>query len=41
VEGPAVLRPVDEATFVSTNSTAQWGMAAIECLAFAPEGIDG
>jgi hypothetical protein len=40
VKGPAVLHPVDEAPFVSTNSTAQWGMAAIECLAFAPEGID-
>jgi hypothetical protein len=33
VTGPAVLNPVDEAAFVSTNSTAQWGLAAIECLA--------
>jgi hypothetical protein len=41
VEGPAVLQPVDEAPFISTNATAQWGMAAIECLAFAPQGIDG
>jgi hypothetical protein len=31
--GPAVLRPVDEAAEVSTNGTAQWGLAAIECLA--------
>jgi hypothetical protein len=35
--GPAVLRPVDEAAFVSTNGTAQWGLAAIQCLALAPE----
>jgi hypothetical protein len=30
-----VLRPVDEAAFVSTNATAQWGLAAIENLALA------
>lgn len=35
VTGPAVLRPVDEAAFVSTNATAQWGLAAIQCLALA------
>ena len=34
IKGPAVLRPVDEARGVSTNDTAQWGLAAIECLAF-------
>jgi hypothetical protein len=33
VSGPAVLRPVDEAFGVSTNGTAQWGLAAIQCLA--------
>ncbi|HEY8993492.1 MAG TPA: Tat pathway signal sequence domain protein [Lacunisphaera sp.] len=33
--GPVVLRPVDEAPFVSSNDTAQWGLAAIECLALA------
>lgn len=33
--GPAVLRPVDEAAWVSTNGTAQWGLATIECLALA------
>jgi hypothetical protein len=37
IAGPAVLRPVDEAAFVSSNGTAQWGLAAIECLALAPE----
>lgn len=31
--GPDVLRPVDEADGVSTNGTAQWGLAAIQCLA--------
>ncbi len=33
IEGPAVLRPVDEAREVSTNGAAQWGLAAIQCLA--------
>ena len=36
ITGPAVLRPVDEAPGVSTNGTAQWGLAAIECLALVP-----
>ncbi|MBB6093659.1 hypothetical protein HNQ60_002540 [Povalibacter uvarum] len=40
IVGPAVLNPVDEAAWVSTNSTAQWGLAAIECLAFAGEGLE-
>jgi hypothetical protein len=35
IEGPAVLNPVDEAPGVSTNASAQWGLAAIECLAYA------
>lgn len=35
LSGPAVLRPVDEAAWVSTNGTAQWGLAAIQCLALA------
>jgi len=35
IEAPAVLNPVDEAPGVSTNATAQWGLAAIECLAYA------
>jgi hypothetical protein len=35
IEGPAVLNPVDEVPGVSTNATAQWGLAAIECLAYA------
>lgn len=39
VEGPEVLRPVDEAPWVSTNGSAQWGLAAIECLALAGEAM--
>jgi hypothetical protein len=35
IEAPSVLNPVDEAPGVSTNATAQWGLAAIECLAYA------
>lgn len=37
--GPAVLRPVDEAAWVSTNATAQWGLATIQCLALAGEAL--
>lgn len=39
ISGPAVMNPVDEAAWVSTNEAAQWGLAAIECLAFAPDGL--
>ncbi|QYM77729.1 Tat pathway signal sequence domain protein [Horticoccus luteus] len=39
VTGPAVLRPVDEADFVSTNATAQWGLAAMECLAVTDRSL--
>ena len=35
IDSPTVLNPVDEAPGVSTNATAQWGLAAIECLAYA------
>jgi hypothetical protein len=33
VKGPAALNPVDELPNVSTNDTAQWGLAAIQNLA--------
>jgi hypothetical protein len=33
VTGPDALRPVDEVPWVSTNETAQWGLAAIQNLA--------
>jgi hypothetical protein len=34
IEGPAVLNPVDEGPGISTNSSAQWGLAGIVCLAY-------
>lgn len=37
VQGALVLNPVDEAAWVSTNSAAQWGLAAIQNLALIPE----
>jgi YetA-like protein len=36
IGSPAVLNSVDEAAWLSTNLGAQWGLAAIVCLAFAP-----
>jgi hypothetical protein len=39
VKGPEVLRPVEEAPWVSTNGSAQWGLAAMECLALVPEAL--
>ncbi|MGW4214452.1 exo-rhamnogalacturonan lyase family protein, partial [Lentzea sp. NPDC004789] len=41
VTGPAVLNPVDEATWVSTNATAQYGLAAIQCLALVGDRMPG
>jgi hypothetical protein len=41
ISGPAVLNPVDEATWVSTNATAQYGLAAIQCLALAGDRMPG
>ena len=34
IEAPAVLNPVDEGPGISTNSSAQWGLAGIVCLAY-------
>lgn len=39
VTGPDVLRPVEEAPFVSTNGTAQFGLAAIQCLALVGDSL--
>lgn len=39
VQGAAVLKPVDEAP-VSTNGTAQWGLAAIQNLALAGDVVE-
>ncbi len=30
MEGPMALNPVNEAPWVSTNDSAQWGLAAIQ-----------
>jgi hypothetical protein len=40
VAGPAVLKPVDEAPRVSTNATAQWGLAAIQNLALVGDMVE-
>lgn len=39
VDGPAVLRPVDEVPWVSTNDAAQWSLAAIQTLALVGEHL--
>jgi hypothetical protein len=35
IDAPAVLNPVDEGPGISTNASAQWGLAGIVCLAYA------
>ncbi len=39
VAGPAVLNPVMEVPFVTTNDTAQWGLAAIQNLALIGDAL--
>ncbi len=39
VKGPDVLNPLTEDVVVSTNAVAQWGLAAIQCLAFIGKDI--
>jgi hypothetical protein len=39
VEPPLVLSPVDETDFVSTNASAQYGLAAIQCLALVGDHL--
>ena len=39
VTGPDVLNPVDEARWVSTNESAQWGLAAMQASALVPEAV--
>ncbi|MBB5803757.1 hypothetical protein F4560_003525 [Saccharothrix ecbatanensis] len=41
VAGPAVLKPVDEAAFASTNASSQYGLAAIQCLALVGNRLPG
>ncbi|SFU93115.1 hypothetical protein SAMN05216552_101540 [Pseudoduganella namucuonensis] len=40
VDGVAVLRPLDEQPGVSTNGSAQWGLAAIQNLALVGDSLD-
>jgi hypothetical protein len=39
IAGPLALNPVDEAPWISTNDTAQWGLAAIQNLALIGEHL--
>jgi hypothetical protein len=39
IEPPLVLAPVDETDFVSTNASAQYGLAAIQCLALVGDHL--
>jgi hypothetical protein len=39
ITGPNVLNPVDENPRISTNGTAQWGLAAIQNLALVPTAL--
>jgi hypothetical protein len=39
LRGPAVLMPVQEVDWISTNDTAQWGLAAIQNLALIGDYI--
>jgi len=39
ITGPAVLMPIDEAAWVSTNDTAQWALAAMQNLALVSKSL--
>ncbi len=41
VNGSAVLIPVQEATFISTNAVAQYGLAAIQNLGLVGDALEG
>lgn len=41
ISGPAVLNPIQEAEGLSTNDTAQWGLAAIQNLALIGDYLPG
>ncbi|QBE66746.1 exo-rhamnogalacturonan lyase family protein [Pseudoduganella lutea] len=40
IDGPAVLRPLAELSGISTNGSAQWGLAAIQHLALGGDSLD-
>jgi hypothetical protein len=39
IEGPAVLNPIDEAAWISTNDAAQWSLAAMQNLALVGDAL--
>lgn len=39
ISGPAVVKPIQEASFVSTNAAAQYGLAAIQNLALIGDAL--
>ncbi len=39
IGGPFVLNPIDEAAWVSTNDSAQWGLAAIQVSALVTDAV--
>lgn len=39
IDGPAVLNPIDEAAWVSTNDSSQWSLAAIQNLAMIGDAL--
>ena len=39
ITGPAVLNPIDEQSPIGTNGAAQWGLAAMECLALIGDSL--
>ena len=40
IDGPDVIKPIDEARMISTNYAAQWGVSAIQNLALVPEALE-
>ncbi|MEW7847637.1 Tat pathway signal sequence domain protein [Massilia aurea] len=40
IDGAAVLRPLDELANISTNGSAQWGLAAIQHMALGADTLD-
>ena len=39
VDGPSTLNPITEVPWVTTNDTAQWGLAAIQNLALIGDAL--
>ncbi|OYW76973.1 MAG: hypothetical protein B7Z26_10490, partial [Asticcacaulis sp. 32-58-5] len=40
IDGVKTLRPLDEDSSLSTNGTAQWGLAAIQNMALIGDSLD-